>query len=388
MHVCIVAENHAKALMAGAEYQTLLLTEELARRPGVQVTYVARRVPEGADARGLPYELRRIGSDLGIRRRAVFFDAGDLMRTLRELKPDVIYQQSRQSYTAVCARYARQAGVPFFFHIAHDFDLNYRWITLRLSPNTPFDLIECLAGIWGLKHASHIIVQTERQGRELNQRYGLTAAAVIRNFQPLPEALPTKPTGPLKIFWVANLKDFKRPALFVKLAESFAGRDDLQFLMAGRPALERRFAPLMKKISTIRNLQYFGELPIEKVNELMSEAVVHVNTSTFEGFPNTFLQAWARGAIVATLAVDPDECMEALGIGYCAGTMERLRAFIDDLSRSAEKRQKIAVQAFAFVHEKHGMTQGARLADLILQAAEEANTTPASPQRAGGVADC
>jgi len=120
----------------------------------------------------------------------------------------------------------------------------------------------------------------------------------------------------------------------------------------------------------------------------MSEAVVHVNTSTFEGFPNTFLQAWARGAIVATLAVDPDECMEALGIGYCAGTMERLRAFIDDLSRSAEKRQKIAVQAFAFVHEKHGMTQGARLADLILQAAEEANTTPASPQRAGGVADC
>jgi hypothetical protein len=299
----------------------------------------------------------------------------------------VIYQQSRQSYTAMCAWYARHARVPFFFHIAHDFDLNYRWVTLRLSPNTPFDLIECLVGIWGLRRANHIIVQTERQGRLLKQRYGLTAAAVIRNFQPLPEVLPPKPVGPLKIFWVANFKDFKRPALFVELAESFAGRDDLQFVMAGRPAPQLRFEPLMQKIGAMRNLQYLGELPIEKVNELMSEAAVHVNTSTFEGFPNTFLQAWARGAIVATLAVDPDEGMETLGIGYCAGTMERLHAFIDDLSRSAEKRQKFATQAFAFVHARHSMAQGARLADLILHAAEETRTPPALPQRAGSVAD-
>lgn len=368
MHVCIVAENHAKARMAGAEYQTLLLTEELARRPGVRVTYVARRIPTGADAAGLPYALRQIGSDKGIRDRGVFFDAGDLMRTLRELKPDVIYQQCRQSYTAVCARYARQAGIPFFFHIAHDFDLNYRWLTLRLSKNTPFDLVETFAGIWGLKHASHVIVQTDRQGRVLKERYHRQYAAVIRNFQPLPDSLPTKPPGPLKIFWVANLKDWKRPELFVELAESFAGRSDLQFIMAGRPPGGKRFEPLMQKIPTVKNLQYLGELPIERVNDLMSEAAVHVNTSSFEGFPNTFLQAWARGAIVATLAVDPDEeGMEALGIGYCAGTMQRLHDYIDALSKSPERRQQIMQQAFAFVHAKHSMAQGALLADLILR---------------------
>jgi hypothetical protein len=377
MHVCVMLENHAKARMAGAEYQTLLLTEELARRPGVKVTYVARRIPEGADAQGLPYALRRIGSDKGIRRRAVFFDAPDLLRTLREIKPDVIYQQSRQSYTAVCAWYAREAKIPFFFHIAHDFDFDYRWVTVRYSPNTPFDLVECMTGIWGLKRASHIIVQTERQGHVLKEKYGKTAAAIIRNFQPFPDSLPAKPPGPLKIFWVANLKDWKRPGLFVELAESFAGRTDLEFIMAGRPTGQRRFEPLMQKIPTVANLKYLGEVPIDQVNELMSQAAVHVNTSSFEGFPNTFLQAWGRGAIVATLAVDPDEeSMEALGIGYCAGTLERLHDFIDALSRSPQRRQQIMENAFRFVHEKHSLAQGAHLADLILGAGKDA--APAS----------
>jgi hypothetical protein len=385
MHVCIVVENHAKARMAGAEYQTLLLTEELARRPGVRLTYIARRIPVGEAAKGIPYELRSIGTDQGIRNRAVFFDSGDLLRTLQELRPDVIYNQCRQSYTAVCAHYANQAGIPFFIHIAHDFDLNYRWLTMRYSFNTPFDLVETLTGIWGLKHASHVIVQTDRQGQVLKARYNRDFAAVIRNFQPLPDALPVKPEGPLKIFWVANLKDWKRPGLFLDLAESFAGRRDLEFIMAGRPAAERRLAPLMEKIRSSPYLKYLGELPIDRVNDLMSESAVHVNTSSFEGFPNTFLQAWARGAIVATMNVDPDvDRMEVLGIGYCAGgSLQRLHDFIDELSRSPDRREELMERAFAFVHEKHSMAQGVKLADLILGTAAEYISKAAPALHAG-----
>jgi hypothetical protein len=370
MRVCIVAENHPKARMAGVEYQLQLLMEELARRPNLSVSFVARRIPTGAAAEGLPYRLIRIGSDAGIRDRAVFFDVGDLWRALEELKPDVIYQQGRLSYTGACAKYALRAGIPFFFHVAHEFDLNHRWVTLKLSRNTPFDIVEYIIGMWGLKHASHIIVQTDRQGRLLRQGLGIEPAAVIRNFQPLPDSLPIKPVGPMQIFWVANLKDFKRPGLFAELAESFAARSDLVFIMAGRPPSGRRFVPLMQKLTRVPNLRYLGELPIEEVNSVMAEAAVHVNTSSFEGFPNTFLQAWARGAVVASLAVDPDEeGMEALGIGYCAGSMERLHAIIDELSRAPEKRQAVAQRAFAFVHDKHGLAEGARLVDLMLNAA-------------------
>jgi glycosyltransferase involved in cell wall biosynthesis len=297
-----------------------------------------------------------------------------LWRTLCELQPDVVYQQMRQSYTAVAALYARRTGIPFFFQIASDLDLSRRWIPNRVSVNLPLDVAESVAGIWGLQHASHVIAQTQRQSRVLRERFARDSAAVVRNFQPLPARLPLKVNWPVEVFWVANIKEVKRPELFVQLAESFIGRDDLKFTMAGRPSdLQRRYRSMMERIARTPNLEYLGELPIEAVNQRMAQAAIHVNTSALEGFPNTFIQAWAQGAVVATIAVDPDEeGMEKLGIGICAGTFEGLRATIDQLARSPERRHAIAERAFSFAHANHSLAQGARLADLMLEAAATA----------------
>jgi len=369
MQVCVVTESHPLAHMGGAEYQTGLLAELLSRRHGVAVTYLARRVPSKTLARGLAYAVRCIGSDAGIRRRAVFFDALELHRALRELQPDVIYQQAKLSYTAICASYARRCGVPFFYQVASDADLDHRWISLHLSVNTPFDIVESLSGDWGIRHASHVLVQTASQGDMLRRRFGRPPAALVRNFLPLPASLPAKPDGPLQILWVANFKDVKRPGLFVDLAESFAGRDDLRFIMVGRPTALRRFAPLLQRIPRVANLTYLGEQPVEKVEELMANATLHINTSSFEGFPNTFIQAWGRGAVVVSIGVDPDGIMESLGIGRCAGTFERLRILIDELARTPQQRQTIAARAFHYAKAQHSLTAGERLVDLMLAAA-------------------
>ena len=375
IRACVIVQNHPCVVMGGAQYQGHLLAEELARRQGVEVTYLARDIPsQPAPIFGLPYAVRSMGTWQGIRRRAALFDARELWRALCELRPDVVYQQMRQSYTAVCARYARAAGVPFFFQIASDLDLDRRWITNGISANLPFDVAEAMAGIWGLRNASHIVAQTSRQNRVLHERFGRTASAVVRNFQPLPARLPCKANTPIEVLWVANLKEVKRPELFVQLAESFSGRDDLKFTMAGRPSsLERRYRPLMDRIARTPNLEYLGELPIEAVNQRMAEAAIHVNTSSIEGFPNTFIQAWAQGAVVATIAVDPDEeGMEKLGIGICAGSFEGLRTSVDELARSPQRRLEMATRAFAFAHANHSLAQGRRLADLMLEAAERA----------------
>jgi glycosyltransferase involved in cell wall biosynthesis len=354
--------------MGGAEYQTHLVAEELARRPGVTVHYLARRIPS-SNSPLLPYNVRAIGSGAGIRRRAVFFDAFSLDKALMELRPDAIYQRMKQSYTAVCAWRARKLRVPFFFHVASEGDLTTAWLPSRLSLNSPFDLVESATGNWGIRHANRIIVQTDRQSRLLRERFARSAAAVVRNFQPLPAQLQQRPAGPLQVLWVGNIKEVKRPELYLELAESMSDRPDIHFHMVGRPWHHRRATPIMQKIAQLPNLTYHGELSIAAVSALMSAATFYVNTSSYEGFPNTFIQAWAGGAIVLSLVVDPYDGMQALGIGFRTGTLAAMRRTIDELSRLPDRRQEIARHSFEFAHKHHSPAEGARLADLILEAA-------------------
>lgn len=370
IRVCVVLESHYLAAMGGAEYQAHLLCEALAARDDVSLIYLARHVPDDDRRVNLPYELRCVGSAAGLRRRAVLFDAPGLWKALCDLRPDVIYQRMKQSYTGICGWYARKAGIPLVFHAAHDLDLRAGWVRRLRWGNLPLDLAEEALGNFGVRAASHVVVQSRRQRESLRRNFGIDAAAVVPNFQPLPETLPEKPGDKVRVLWVANFKYAKRPELFLRLAGRFAGRGDVHFLMVGRASDHRSLRDLPQRLQRLPNLDYLGPLPLERVEALMAQADIFVNTSRDEGFPNTFIQAWARGAVVTSLTVDIDDGLQALGIGYCAGDFENLVKIVDHLSRSPEKRREIARRAFAYVHANHSLQGTAHLADLIVAAAQ------------------
>jgi glycosyltransferase involved in cell wall biosynthesis len=358
-------EGHPLVQMGGAEYQAHQLAEALARRDGVRVTYLSRTVPDKAT---LPYQLRLMGDATGFRRRSTLFDARSLWATLKDVQPDVVYQRMKQGYTAVCAYYAQCAGIPMVFHAASEPDTDGRWFRKQLSANTPLDLLEVAAGNWGLRRAAHVIVQSEMQGTLLQRSFGREPSAVIPNSQPLPRDLPKKLAEGLRVLWVSNIKEVKRPDLFLDLAEQFCHRNDIEFWMVGRPGSHRSIKPTMGAIRRSTRIRYFGEVPIDRVNELMAQADVFVNTSSFEGSPNTFIQAWSRGAIVTSLAVDVDGGLEARGIGYCTGSVPRLVEVISRLADSPALRREISERAFAHVWQEHSGANLQRLADFVLGA--------------------
>lgn len=368
--ICFVLENHIDAVLGGAEYQAHMLAVALSAKPGVSVIYLARNVAGTHSSSRSPYVIKQFGSAQGMRGRTVLFDAPELERVLEEIRPDVIYQRMKQGYTGICARYARKFDIPLFFHVASDGDVHRRprWRSLA---NFPFDVLEALIGNWGVRHASHVIAQTSRQQRLLAENFGVEVHAIVPNFHPLPVVLPEKSDGQVRVLWVSNIHTYKMPELFVQLAAAFSGRRDIQFLMVGRPDPSRRMRPTMAAIASQPNLKYFGGLALDEVNRLMSDAHIFVSTSRVEGFPNTFVQAWGRGAVVASLQIDVDGGLEAQGVGFCAGDFARLRSIVDRLSSSPGERSAIAQRAFRHVHERHSLDNADKLCELILRASSQ-----------------
>jgi len=89
-------------------------------------------------------------------------------------------------------------------------------------------------------------------------------------------------------------------------------------------------------------VRYLGPLSLRDTEAQLRHAALLVNTSKVEGFPNTFLQAFALGVPVISLAVDPDGILNGTGLGLRSGTY---RQMVDDVRRVLSDRALAASMA-------------------------------------------
>ncbi len=363
--LCIVNPHEHQG---GAEYQIGLLIDALAACDRYDIHYLAHFVDGRARSRN--YRVSRIGNGGPFPRLGYIMDGPSLYRKLREIDPCLIYQRVACGYTGICALYSRRRSVPLLWHVAHDTDVtpehldrSRNFLRLRLEKS----LVE-----YGVRHATRIVVQTRDQAELLKKNYGRAADAVIYNFHP-PAAEAIDKSGPLTVIWIANLKPWKRPEVFVRLAQSFGARDDVRFIMVGAPAAASGRAgrlgswqrSLMSSIEATPNLQYVGQRTLAEVNELLARAHIFVNTSTHEGFPNTFIQAWLRGVAVVSLSVDPDQLLERQHVGIAARSEPELFAAVRTLVEKPDVRASYALRGHQHAAASHSMRNAEEEVRLI-----------------------
>ncbi len=350
--LCIVVPSHWERLMGGAEYQVSLLIERLRQLDRFDIHYVTRRAPPRDTTRG--YEIHALG-DGRPAGGAYFLDAPRLWTTLARLRPDVIYQRVACGHTGIAARYAQASGCRMVWHVASDMDLLPP--PRKLSWRTPIVQAEQALVRYGARHASAIIVQSGSQAEVLKRYYGRTDATCISNFHPVATEQIVKPQDVVRVGWVANMKAVKRPELFLRLVRDLAHLPNIEFVMVGRPYdVASARARMAQQIQSLPNLRYIGEVPSVEANRFLAESHILVNTSAQEGFSNTFIQAWQRDVVVASLAVNPDGVFDDDRYGvFAGGHYDKLSASIAQLAQNAQLRADICARAKRFVREQFSL---------------------------------
>ena len=260
-----------------------------------------------------------------------------IWQALKLADADIYYTRGAGFLPGVLRIFCKLHDKKYVFAGAHD--TNFIPGQLRLKFRRDRILYE-----YGLKRADAIIVQSAMQRKLLRENYGLDSV-VIKNLYP--DELNLKERRNEHILWVATLREWKRPELFVEIAKAFPREE---FVMIGGPGKNRQFyADIKRAADDIPNLVFKGFLPFEETKRYFDSAKLFVNTSIYEGFPNTFLQSWCRGIPVITF-FDPDDVVAKNRLGMVVSSTEELLESVQQMLESYPDYSRRVLQYFRENH--------------------------------------
>ena len=338
----------------GIQVQMTLFADALAAR-GHEVCFVVAEPPEDGQASpSTPHSRFRLvqaydrnagGPLRGLRRLQ------GLWRALRRADSDVYILPGAGAFAAVIAHFCTRLRRRFVFWSASATDPVCHIPGPSRIARGKRDLTR-----YGISRAHLIIAQTEEQRRAFGD-FMARDAAVIPNVWPLPEKRDTErfaaSTGlPFRfVLWVSNLRPEKRPEWALDIAAELGA---IPFVIVGGPVhgYERLYEDLRARAVAMPNVTFCGLVPFDETPGYFGAAELLLNTSAVEGYPNTYLQAWAaRKPVVASF--DPDEVICRFGLGRHADSRAHLAAAVAALWQDEVLRRTMGDAGYAYLQEYH-----------------------------------
>ena len=194
-----------------------------------------------------------------------------------------------------------------------------------------------------VKKMNSIVVQNQYQHDTLKKNYRKESLILFNIWgEPKKTNDEVKPTD---VVWVSNLRQLKRPEWIINAAQQLPGID---FTMVGGPTHDKAYYErIHASAQNIPNLHFLGPKSFAETNAIVSHSHLLCCTSTFEGFPNTFLQAWANNIPVVS-TVNPSNVITDNNLGDVVETEEGFQAALQSMLSNVEeyKRKSKAVKDY------------------------------------------
>lgn len=275
-----------------------------------------------------------------------------ILSALNKADADIYYQSCAGMMTGLVAWFCKLRQRQFLFRVAHDSDCIPGEQIIRFWRDRK--LYE-----YGLSRAAPIAAQGVNQVALLKEHYGLDSTPINMVVE-MPQSLSAVERD-LDILWVNNLRDFKRPDLVVELAKLLPG---IKITMIGGavPGNEILFDAIKAQADELPNLEFCGAISYHEVNDYFSRAKLFVNTSDWEGFPNSFLQAWAREVPVISF-FDPDGLIGKMELGDAPDTIGSMADTIKGYLSNEDRRIRVAKRCRSYAIENY--SPGAMVKEYI-----------------------
>jgi glycosyltransferase involved in cell wall biosynthesis len=328
----------------GGEVQVLSVARMLARK-GHRIAIIgdgATPLPESVEGIALIPEPPWRGRRLGLPGVAFVAWASKSLVFLLSVRAGTLVKRGASAKVGLLALAARAGRRRFVYSSASVVDFDYA----RLEPSR--------RAVWlfhlGVRLADAIVVQTEEQVELCRQRFG-REPVLIKSFA---EPAPLRDARPEAFLWAGRLAPYKRPGAFVELARALP---EAKFWMVAVPAGGigvERLAELRQAAEELPNLELLDPRPRTELLSLINSAVAVVNTSDYEGMPNVFLEAWARGVPALSLHHDPDGVIERDHLGaFAGGSSQQLAEHARHLWRFRDNQTDLAARCRSYIEREH-----------------------------------
>ena len=294
-HICFLAPttwptfagSRTIEVVGGAELQQTIIAKTLASR-GYKVSMISIDYgqEDGTMVDGVTiHNMHK--PDEGIRVVRFFHPRlTSLWGALKRVDADVYYQRTAAAYTGFLAAFCKANGKRSVYAGASDVDFIPKRQDITFTRDKK--LFE-----YGLRRVDRVFVQNPNQLALLRANYGREGLLIPNCFQAPPDAKADRGGC---ILWVATVREQKRPELAIEIARRLP---QFRFVMIGGFDPGRRGEDYARAIreaaAKLPNIEFKGFVPFAEADRHFNAARVFLNTSKYEGFPNTFLQAWSRG---------------------------------------------------------------------------------------------
>ena len=344
----MLAREYGRHGVGGAELQQTLLARALAAQ-GYDVSMVVADYgqPDGAAWDGIKtHKAYQPAAGIPVL-RFIHPRWTGLWAAMKRARADIYYTSCAGALLGQVVLFARLHGAKVVFRIASNSDCDPSALLIRYWRDKRLYR-------YGLRRADLVLAQTPGQQQALLKNFR-RESRVVASMTDTNGRRPGFEERDISVLWVGNIRALKRPELLLEAARKLPR---LQFHIIGgpMPGSESLYEQVRAAALQVPNVRFHGPIPYQEVGEFYERARVFVGTSEIEGFPNTYLQAWARGTPVVAF-LDPEQLIARNGMGRAVTSVAQMCAEIVALSDDRQAWEIASQRSRDYMDNRFNLTR-------------------------------